>query len=130
MDIVLNSNNIMKVFNKAFMHLHPVVNNQRVVQDGKYNATCKEYGTLGQIVCIHVWEVHTHELKELTLLMSEGTDNLAQYVDKKGLKQLDKIQVCTFRFLRRSPDELNKLMTTEVTRAGLPFFTQQSMFQS
>lgn len=127
MELNITSGNPLKMLGKKFIHIIPNVSTP-LINGGKYNANCDNYGNVGQVECLKQWVQPVCELSDAVALLSDDLNDWHLYAAKHKLGQVSKVQVCVLRFIRRKDEEFEKLMKRETINQGLTIFQQQTIF--
>jgi len=124
----LNVNkHLSKLLNAYFMHLVPFKISK--VEKGKtYVCISPEYGELGILECISVHTSHLCEVSETVSLMANGNKMFQQDAEKIGIKKLDMIQCCIFKFNKRNNAAFVKLIEREASKMNLQLIKQATIF--
>lgn len=100
MEVLVTTNNA-KLLQDVFIHLHPC--KRSAFQQGlPYSCVSEKYGKMGEVKLIRSYNTTLGQISETLELIVDGTPGHANLLRSKKHMGMDTIQVCFFRFERRS----------------------------
>ncbi len=119
--------NATKLLNNYWAEIVPL-KRMDVAQGGVYNIVHPEYGVMGQARCEQRHTCMLNDLKPMVLAMHGDMDFVAKCVEGERMFKVDTVQVCVFRFLKRSDTAFPEMMRKEMSAKGVPMVEQPSLF--